>query len=78
MGRIVLIGANLKDVMDGSMSDSSGIGTLPLIIGFVAAFISGLLACTWMINIVKRGKLIYFAAYCLIIGLIAISWSLFP
>ncbi len=74
---IPIIGANIKDVMDGSMSDTSGIGTLPLLIGFFAAFISGLLACTWMINIVKRGKLIYFAVYCLIIGLIAISWALF-
>ncbi len=74
---IPIIGANLKDILDGSMANSSGVGTLPLIIGFFAAFISGLLACTWMINIVKRGKLIYFAIYCLIIGLIAVSWSLF-
>ena len=44
-----------------------------LIVGFVAAFISGLLACKWMINIVKRGKLIYFAIYCFIVGIIAIA-----
>ena len=74
---IPIIGANLKDVMDGSLTETSSIGTLPLLIGFFAAFISGLLACTWMINIVKRGKLIYFALYCLIIGLIAVSWSLY-
>ena len=74
---IPIIGANLKDILDGSMSGTSTIGTLPLVIGFLAAFISGLLACTWMINIVKRGKLVYFAIYCLIIGLIAVSWALF-
>ncbi|MFV0590127.1 MAG: undecaprenyl-diphosphate phosphatase [Draconibacterium sp.] len=43
-----------------------------LAIGFIAAFASGLLACSWMIKIVKRGKLIYFAIYCALIGLIAI------
>ena len=48
------------------------IGTLPLIVGFVAAFASGCFACKWMINIVKRGKLIYFAAYCAVAGLVAI------
>ena len=51
---------------------SSGISTPVLIIGFLAAFLSGLLACTWMIKIVKRGKLIYFAYYCFFIGLISI------
>lgn len=51
-------------------------GAVSLIAGFVAAFLSGLVACQWMINIVKKGKLIYFAIYCLIIGLIAIFVSL--
>ncbi|MDX9908256.1 MAG: hypothetical protein RBS23_02250 [Mariniphaga sp.] len=40
--------------------------------GFFAAFLSGLLACSLMIKIVKRGKLIYFAIYCLIAGFFAI------
>lgn len=52
------------------------IGTLPLIVGFVAAFASGCFACKWMISIVKRGKLIYFAAYCAVAGLVAIAYSL--
>ena len=52
------------------------IGTLPLIVGFVAAFSSGCFACKWMINIVKRGKLIYFTAYCAVAGLVAIAYSL--
>ncbi|MCQ2254850.1 MAG: undecaprenyl-diphosphate phosphatase [Bacteroidaceae bacterium] len=42
--------------------------TLPMIVGFVAAFISGCLACKWMIDIVKKGKLIYFAIYCALVG----------
>jgi len=74
---IPIIGANIKDVLDGSMTNNAGISPFVLTIGFVAAFISGLLACTWMINIVKKGKLIYFAIYCLIIGTIAVGYSLF-
>lgn len=46
--------------------------TLSLIIGFVAAFITGCFACKWMINLVKKGKLIWFALYCGIIGILAL------
>jgi len=52
------------------------IGTVPLVVGFAAAFLSGCVACKWMINIVKRGKLIYFGIYCAIVGLIAIAYSM--
>ncbi len=47
-----------------------------LVAGFIAAFLSGLLACNWMISIVKKGKLIYFAIYCFVVGAIAIAVSL--
>jgi undecaprenyl-diphosphatase len=47
-----------------------------LIVGFVAAFISGCVACKWMIGIVRRGKLIYFAIYCLIVGAVTLVASL--
>ena len=47
-----------------------------LVIGFVAAFVAGCLACKWMINIVKKGKLIYFAIYCAIVGAITVCSSL--
>lgn len=67
-----IIGANFVDVAGGDITAESGIETLPLVVGFIAAFISGLLACKLMINLVKRGKLIYFAAYCAIVGVIAI------
>lgn len=52
------------------------IPTLSLVIGFLAAFVSGCLACKWMINIVKKGKLIWFAIYCAIVGIIAIVWPM--
>ncbi|PTN10475.1 undecaprenyl-diphosphatase [Mangrovibacterium marinum] len=69
---IPILGANFLDLISGDLTGGEQVGFLPLAVGFVAAFVSGLLACSWMINIVKRGKLIYFAAYCLIVGLIAI------
>ncbi|WP_455586087.1 undecaprenyl-diphosphate phosphatase [Bacteroides sp.] len=52
------------------------IPTLSLVIGFLAAFVSGCLACKWMINIVKKGKLIYFAVYCAIAGTATLVLSL--
>ncbi|RLD58586.1 MAG: UDP-diphosphatase [Bacteroidetes bacterium] len=73
---VPIIGANVKDLMSGEFTNGGGVGVTALIVGFVAAFISGLLACKWMIGIVKKGKLIYFAVYCLIVGLIAITYTL--
>lgn len=52
------------------------IPTLSLIVGFVAAFVSGCLACKWMINIVKKGKLIYFGIYCAIAGVLTLVLNL--
>lgn len=52
------------------------IPTLSLIIGFVAAFVSGCLACKWMINIVKKGKLVYFGIYCAIAGALTLILNL--
>ncbi|MCF8367708.1 MAG: undecaprenyl-diphosphate phosphatase [Bacteroidales bacterium] len=74
---VPIIGANLKDLMDGKLSGESGISVMALTVGFIAAFISGLLACKWMVGVVKKGKLIYFAIYCSIIGIMAISYQLF-
>jgi undecaprenyl-diphosphatase len=69
---IPIIGANFKDLLDGDVTGSNTIGAVPLIVGFLAAFISGLLACRWMIGIVKKGKLIYFSIYCFMVGATAI------
>ena len=52
------------------------IPALSLIVGFIAAFVSGCLACKWMINIVMKGKLIYFAIYCAIAGTATLVLSL--
>lgn len=69
---IPILGANLLKIVSGDITAAGNVEVGSLIAGFVAAFISGLLACKWMIGIVRKGKLIYFAAYCLVIGLIAI------
>ena len=69
---IPILGAAFLDITSGEITSTETIGLMPMLIGFIAAFISGLLACSWMIKIVKRGNLIYFAIYCLVIGLIAI------
>ncbi|MDR2085123.1 MAG: undecaprenyl-diphosphate phosphatase [Bacteroidales bacterium] len=68
---IPILGETFLDIISGDLLASS-IGIIPLVIGFVSAFLSGFFACKVMINIVKKGKLIWFAVYCLIIGLIAI------
>lgn len=66
-----------KDLLEGSAEAiNSAIPTSSLIIGFLAAFISGCLACKWMINIVKKGKLVWFALYCAIIGAVAIIFGI--
>ena len=57
-----------KGVTHGVEAASAGIGMWPLAVGFVAAGVSGCLACKWMINIVKKGKLVYFAVYCAVVG----------
>ena len=62
-----------KDMVEVGVSQAmAGISPVALAVGFLAAFISGCLACKWMINIVKKGKLIWFALYCAIVGLATI------
>ncbi|MFC2117997.1 undecaprenyl-diphosphate phosphatase [Bacteroidota bacterium] len=67
-----VIAGNTLNLLSGDMISGESTGSVVLLIGFVSAFISGYIACKWMINIVKRGKLKYFAIYCLLIGIIAI------
>lgn len=73
---IPIIGANFKDILGGDMTGNETIGIVPLAAGFIAAFISGLLACKWMIGIVKKGKLIYFSIYCYVVGLTAVLFGI--
>lgn len=73
-----ILGEALLDVVKGLKGEEAfgGIDALPLIVGFVAAFVSGCIACKWMINIVKRGKLVWFGVYCAIAGAVTIACSL--
>ena len=72
-----ILGEALLDVIKGLKGEAvfGGVDTLPLVVGFVAAFVAGCVACKWMINIVKRGKLIYFGIYCAVAGLVTIIVS---
>lgn len=75
---IPILGETFLNVLD-MIEDPSlvgGVGIFPLTVGFWAAFLSGCLACKFMINLVKKGKLIYFAIYCAIVGAITIGFSL--
>lgn len=73
-----ILGEALLDVVKGLKGEEAfgGIDALPLIVGFVAAFVSGCVACKWMINIVKKGKLVWFGVYCAIAGAATIVFSL--
>ena len=72
-----ILGEALLDVMKAVKGEDTfgGIDTLPLVVGFVAAFLSGCVACRWMIDIVKKGKLVYFGIYCAIAGTATVLFS---
>lgn len=76
-----ILGEALLDVKDmiehGTEAAMGGISLGTLAIGFVAAFVSGCVACKWMINIVKKGKLVYFALYCALVGITLLITQLF-
>lgn len=71
----LIFGKIAKDILTGEIDYTSSNFTY-LSVGFIAAFLSGLIACTWMIKLVKQSKLTYFAIYCIIVGVIAIIWSI--
>ncbi|WP_372917929.1 undecaprenyl-diphosphate phosphatase [Salegentibacter sp.] len=70
----LIFGKIAKDIIDGNLAATQTDASL-LIIGFIAAFISGLAACTWMITLVKKSKLSYFAIYCFVVGTAAIVYG---
>ncbi|WPR77082.1 undecaprenyl-diphosphate phosphatase [Algoriphagus sp. NG3] len=72
----LILGKIAKDILGGDLSmETEGVGYLSA--GFLAAFIAGIIACTWMIKLVKNSKLSYFSIYCLIVGIIAIVAGLY-
>ncbi|WP_297762493.1 undecaprenyl-diphosphate phosphatase [uncultured Muriicola sp.] len=71
----LILGKMAKDLYGGQIDfQSAQIASLGA--GFIAAFIAGLFACTWMIQLVRQSKLQYFAIYCFLVGLIAIGFGL--
>ena len=68
---VPVIGANFLEIFSGDFT-RSGTGTGVIIAGAVAAFVSGYIACRWMITLVKKSKMIWFAVYCSVVGLITI------
>lgn len=71
----LIFGKIAKDIMDGAITTQSE-NNVALLVGFVAALVSGYFACKWMIALVKKSKLTYFALYCLVVGVIAIAVGL--
>lgn len=71
----LILGKVAKDLLDGGLqiADSS---VMPFVFGFFGAFIAGIFACQWMIALVRKSKLIYFAIYCALVGSIALGYSL--
>lgn len=72
---VPVLGEAFLDVVGGDFASSS-IGTLPLFLGFISAFVSGLFACKVMIAIVKKARLKWFALYCVLVGSACIIWNL--
>lgn len=70
----LILGKMGKDILSDDFAQTN-IQYFELSIGFIAAFITGLVACTWMISLVKKSKLKYFSYYCFLVGTIAIIWS---
>lgn len=72
---IPIIGANLVEMKSGDIS-TEGTSFMIILAGFIAAFVSGYLACKWMINLVKKGNLGWFAVYCILVGIFSILLGL--
>lgn len=72
----LILGKMSKDSLSGELVMSGSM--MPLTVGFIAAFITGLFACTWMITLVKKSKLSWFAAYCFIVGAMALLYAGYP
>jgi undecaprenyl-diphosphatase len=72
---VPVIGANIVEMKSGDFS-TEGTSVLIIIIGFLTAFVAGYFACKWMIELVKKGNLKWFAIYCLVVGIFSILFGL--
>lgn len=74
---IPILGEAMLDVvkmLGGESASTASVGMVPITIGFIASFVVGCLACKWMIELVKKGKLVWFAVYCAVVGVICLIW----
>ena len=67
----IIFGKMSKDILSGEIIYSNA-SLMPLMFGFISAFVTGLIACKWMLRLVKNSELKYFSYYCLLLGLIII------
>lgn len=76
---IPILGEGFLDLMhaikDAGAPEAVSVGVLPMIVGFLTSFVVGCIACNWMIELVKKGKLVWFALYCVIMGVICICFN---
>lgn len=74
---IPILGQAVLDLVKG-MKDGgfdSSVGFMPMLVGFMASFIVGCIACKWMLEIVRRGRLVWFAVYCAIVGAVCLIFQ---
>ncbi len=72
----LILGKMCKDLLDDRFTTENA--DLPILaIGFVAAFVTGIVACNWMIGLVRSSKLWWFSIYCFVVGLLALGFHLF-
>ena len=71
----LILGSIVKSILDGNLTQEST-ELFPLLIGFLGAFFTGVFTCRWMISLVKKSKLKYFSFYCIMVGGLAILYSL--
>lgn len=79
---IPVLGVALLDILkavkgagDAPGTEVGGVGLVPLAVGFLASFIVGCLACRWMIELVKRGRMVWFAVYCIATGVLCLIFK---
>lgn len=65
---------DVKDMVCDPVAGGNSISWVVLLIGFATSFVTGCAACKWMLSLVKRGKLIWFAVYCVIMGIVCLLW----
>lgn len=73
----LILGKIAKDILDGALT-SDFVNSMPLVVGFTGAFVAGLIACQWMISLVRKAQLRYFSYYCFVVGFVAIAVAVMP